>query len=468
MVRCKICLKELSNNSSKYRHIREVHGPKKLCPFCFDFYGRLSHHYNSCKKYLSYQLHKLKVIGQEIYFINEPKKRNDSKRANKKLTSKSRLKGAVNIGKTNYYYYPDKLIGRGSFCNVYYGFDNLIKRECAIKIFNDAEGNYEKFLFEELLLKDLKKLTLFPKLYYSSREDLILVESLLGPSIRKLFSFCGNIFPICTICYIGIEVISRLQEYHSYGYLHRDLKPSNFVWGNFSKSTNDFNDNILLIDYDLSGRYKTKDNKHIQYEIEVDTFGCKLYKSINSSDNVSVSRRDDLESLLYCLIYLFNGGDLPWNKTTIDQIYAKVNRKELKNKKNNKEENVSLISKSSIEYELKKGISPKVLCKDLPTEFEVILYYIRNLKFDEEPNYELIKDLFKRVINNNEDNNEEGPYKYIWEKKLIDVFEGSKSCKNENFDKIKNELFQGYDINIKKFITPIKKNEKIKIKSLLK
>ena len=45
-------------------------------------------------------------------------------------------------------------------------------------------------------------------------------------------------------------------------------------------------------------------------------------------------------------------------------------------------------------------------------------------------------------------------------KKLIDIFEESKSDKNENFVKIKNELFQGYDINIKKFIAPIKKTKK--------
>ena len=95
----------------------------------------------------------------------------------------------------------------------------------------------------------------------------------------------------------------------------------------------------------------------------------------------------------------------------------------------------------------------------MPTEFEVILIYIRNLKFEEEPNYELIQDLLKRVINKNEDNNEEGAYKYIWEKKLIDIL---KESKKENFIKIKNELFQGYNIDIKRYITPIKKNEKIK------
>ena len=34
--------------------------------------------------------------------------------------------------------------------------------------------------------------------------------------------------------------------------------------------------------------------------------------------------------------------------------------------------------------------------------------------------------------------------------------------------KIKNELFKGYDIDIRKYISPIKKIEKIKLKSLFK
>ena len=468
MVRCRICLKELSNNSSKYRHIREVHGVKKLCPFCFDFYGRLSQHYLTCKKYLSHQMKKLKVIGQEIYFIDAPKKKKNNAKINNKSSPNYKLKSGIKILNSDYYYFPEKQIGKGSFCNVYYCINNKTKNEYALKIFNNSEGNYEKFCFEEAMLKNFKSLILFPNLLYSSKKKLILIESLLGPNIRKLFSFCNNRFPICTVCYIGVEIISRLQEFHSHGYIHRDLKPSNFVWGNFSQSNNSFNDNILLIDYDLSGRYKNKDNTHVPYETEIETVGCKLYKSINSSNNVTQSRRDDLESLLYCLIYLFDGGELPWNKKTLDSIYNKVNRKQLAKKKKNLNEPGSIVSKSSIEYELKKRIPPKVLCSDLPTEFEIILYYIRNLNFEEEPNYELIKDLFKRVIDKNEDNNEEGEYKFIWEKKLVEAFEEAKFGKDENLMKIKNELFKGYDIDIRKYISPIKKNEKIKLKSLFK
>ena len=89
---------------------------------------------------------------------------------------------------------------------------------------------------------------IFPSIYYSSRKNLILVESLLGPNLKKLFAFCENHFPIITVCYIVIEIISRIQDYHSKGYVHRNIKPSNMLWGIFSQDSNELKENILLID----------------------------------------------------------------------------------------------------------------------------------------------------------------------------------------------------------------------------
>jgi len=75
-----------------------------------------------------------------------------------------------------------------------------------------------------------------------------------------------------------------------------------------------------------------------------------------------------------------------------------------------------LVPRQEIIFEFKKRMPIKLLSEDLPTEFEMILYYVKNLNFEEEPNYELIKDLFKRIINNNLIKCEEGEYKYIWGK----------------------------------------------------
>ena len=79
---------------------------------------------------------------------------------------------------------------------------------------------------EKSILEKLSDSISFPTLFYYSVKYLILVESCHGPNLKKLFQFCGNKFPLRKICTIGIEIISRLQEFHSKSFIHRDKKPS--------------------------------------------------------------------------------------------------------------------------------------------------------------------------------------------------------------------------------------------------
>lgn len=111
----------------------------------------------------------------------------------------------------------------------FYGVNKNTNNQYSVKIFKSRPGNYEKILLEESILKKLKDITVLPSIYYSSRKNLILVESLLGPSLKKLCEFFDNHFPLVTVCYFGIEILSSLQDYHSKGYVHRDIKPSNMI-----------------------------------------------------------------------------------------------------------------------------------------------------------------------------------------------------------------------------------------------
>lgn len=173
--------------------------------------------------------------------------------------------------------------------------------------------NMVKFFLEEKMLKALKDFHAFPSLFFSSLKDSVIIESVYGPNLKKLFEFCGNKFPIQTICFIGIEIVSRLKELHSQGFIHRDIKPFNLVWGNLSESSNEFKDQIMLIDYNLAGIFLDKNKSHINFQYDDLIVGNLLFKSINSNNYISQTRRDDLESLLYCLIYFYNG-EFPWDK----------------------------------------------------------------------------------------------------------------------------------------------------------
>eukprot|EP00826_Nyctotherus_ovalis_P061764 TRINITY_DN8825_c0_g1_i7.p1 TRINITY_DN8825_c0_g1~~TRINITY_DN8825_c0_g1_i7.p1 ORF type:complete len:130 (+),score=16.84 TRINITY_DN8825_c0_g1_i7:736-1125(+) len=83
------------------------------------------------------------------------------------------------------------------------------------------------------------------------------------------------------------------------------------------------------------------------------------------------SRRDDLESLGYTLIYLMRGS-LLWQGVNI----------------NNKQERYDKI----MQYKMELSLS--TMCSGLPEEMVKYMRYCRNLNFDQTPDYQALKKLF--------------------------------------------------------------------------
>jgi len=95
-----------------------------------------------------------------------------------------------------------------------------------------------------------------------------------------------------------------LESLHSYGYIHCDIKPDNFMVGV---------DNVVhLIDFGLA-RFFRHPITHIHFPQTTgnNLVGTFRYASINSHMGIDQSRRDDVESLGYTLVYLIYG-KLPW------------------------------------------------------------------------------------------------------------------------------------------------------------
>ena len=160
---------------------------------------------------------------------------------------------------------------------------------------------------------------------------------------------------------------------------------------------------LYLIDYGLSKRYiDSKTGEHIKYKNNHKLNGTARYASIHALEGYELSRRDDLESLCYVLIYLLKGS-LPWTR--------------LKNK--NKYEKYKLI------LTMKKNMSEDILVGDTNnSEFVDFLKYCRNLKFEENPNYDYLRGLMIKCINKNN--------------KIINKF--GKKMKNEIFEFSFNNL----------------------------
>jgi len=87
------------------------------------------------------------------------------------------------------------------------------------------------------------------------------------------------------------------------------------------------------------------------------------------------SRRDDLESLGFALIY-FALGSLPWQR-----LKAKT-RKEFHSKVIQKKMNTPI----------------EILCRGLPIEFATYLNYCRNLSFIEKPDYNCLRQSFRKLF----------------------------------------------------------------------
>lgn len=108
---------------------------------------------------------------------------------------------------------------------------------------------------------------------------------------------------------------------HSIGYIHLDIKPDNVLLG--SSDLNHQKSKLLfLIDFGITRKYKEPDGSHIPFRIDVPFTGNIVFSSVNSFlgygkadsklyNNIELSRRDDLESLMYLLTYLAIG-NLPW------------------------------------------------------------------------------------------------------------------------------------------------------------
>lgn len=98
-----------------------------------------------------------------------------------------------------------------------------------------------------------------------------------------------------------------MELLHAKNYIHRDIKPENFLMGVGKNS------HILhCIDFGLSKKYRDlKTHQHIPYKQNRSLTGTARYSSVNAHLGIQQSRRDDLQSIGYVLIYFLHGS-LPW------------------------------------------------------------------------------------------------------------------------------------------------------------
>ena len=261
-----------------------------------------------------------------------------------------------------------KKLGEGSFGKVYKAEYN--GEYYAIKFEEKTKG--QNLLETEATIMSYLKGPNIPsiKSYGYNGDYNILVMQLMAKSLEELFNKILK-FSVKTTSLLAYQMITVLQYIHDRHIIHRDIKPDNFVMG-----LNKENANLFLLDFGLAKKYRSsKTLEQYPYIKKKKLTGTARYASIHALEEMEQSRRDDLESVGYVLMY-FLRGNLPWQG-------LKIKSKEDRYKK--------ILDK-------KKETTSEQLCKNFPDVFREYLEYSRNLEYKETPKYEIYKNKFYDLV----------------------------------------------------------------------
>lgn len=266
-------------------------------------------------------------------------------------------------------FYPISLIGTGSFGKIYSGIDIKKKEKVAIKVSKINVASLESEAFNLYNLRGFG----IPKLisYGKKKNYSILIETLLGKSLKDLFFEKNKKFNLTDTCLIAIQLIERIKFIHSKDLVYRDIKPSNILIGI------DDPENLYIVDFGTCKKYRSsRTKKHILPKVSDKFTGTSYFASANALKGKEYSRRDDLISLGFMLIY-FLKGNLPWGENlqdlSINDYYKMI--------------------------EMKENIIANGFLDDLPKEIKDYIKFVNNMKFETEPNYGYLSSLFNNVLN---------------------------------------------------------------------
>ncbi|KIY49174.1 casein kinase [Fistulina hepatica ATCC 64428] len=269
-------------------------------------------------------------------------------------------------------------LGRGAYGRVVSAYDAVNERSVALKI--EDSRLFDRASMEPALYREYNFYRFGgPIPGVSSMRwcgihgpyNLLAIDE-LGPTLQARLDVCNGHFHLKTVLILADQLFKRIQQLHARGIVHGDLKPENLLFGNPEGPARNV---VHLVDLGLAKLWRDpQTGEHNPFFMQGDLTGNQHFASVNMHWGCASARRDDIESIVYILIYLLHGC-LPWDALASRPL----------------DEHMCVAS-------MKASIAPQELCEGLPAEFAAVLEYARGLDYEDKPDYRGIRRAFRRLF----------------------------------------------------------------------
>lgn len=222
---------------------------------------------------------------------------------------------------------------------------------------------------EIAVYRAVRRVAGYPKMYdsgvYDGRQFLVL--SHLGEDLEKMRTDQRGRLSSATVAMIMIQLMHRVEWLHHFGFVHGDIKPRNVLVGNQGGRNQR---TLYLIDFGSAGKFRERSGHHVaDGRATGRPAGTPMFAPIRWHMGRQQSRRDDLLTLVYSMVFLYKG-QLPWRG---DESERQILRK-------------------------KREISASELCSSMPSQMLDFYIRIRRLEFNERPDYTRLRSLMRSVL----------------------------------------------------------------------